>query len=239
MPGRALLACHELRYQYPRGGRGIFDLTLTIGRGEVYGLLGANGAGKTTLIHLLLGLLNPTSGEVLFDDKLLSEDGMAARSRTAYIPEISQLYPALSAFQVLSFFDGLMGRSTRPAEYEATLSKLGFPGDATRQPIARYSKGMRQKVVIALGILKGADLFVLDEPTAGLDPTSARDLYRIVADLAAQGKAVLFSSHDVLAFSQAASQVGVLHQGRLILEESAASFRRRDIHLLLREVAGD
>ena len=232
-----LLACSELRYRYPQGGKGIFDLTLAVERGEVYGLLGANGAGKTTLIHLLIGFLQPASGEIRFDDKPLAENAIEARFRTAYVPEISQLYPALSALQVLSFFDGLLGRAERAAEYAAVLDGLGFPADALRQPIARYSKGMRQKVVIALGILKGADLFVLDEPTAGLDPTSARDVYRILADLAEQGKVVLFSSHDVLAFSQAASRVGVLQEGRLILEDSAASFRQRDLHLLLREVA--
>jgi len=223
-----LLACSGLSYRYPHSRNGIFDVGLAVERGEVYALLGANGAGKTTLIHLLLGFLMPLSGEVLVAGRPLAEDWVAARSRTAFVPEISRLYPTLSALQVLSFFDGLMGRQ----RYVAVLSRLGFPGDALRQPIARCSKGMRQKVVVALGILKGADLFVLDEPNAGLDLASSKELFQVIGDLAQEGKAVLLSSHDAIAFSQVASRIGVLHEGRLVREESAAAYRQRDIENL-------
>ena len=91
---------------------------------------------------------------------------------------------------------------------------------------------MRQKVVVALGILKGADLFVLDEPNAGLDLASSKELFQVIGDLAQEGKAVLLSSHDAIAFSQVASRIGVLHEGRLVREESAAAYRQRDIENL-------
>lgn len=233
--GEVLLACRGLQYQYPHTNKGVFDVGLQVARGEVYGLLGSNGAGKTTLIHLILGFLLPRSGEVLVDGLPLAGSALEVRRRMAYVPEISQLYPTLSALQVLSFFDGLMGRSRRLPEYTAVLSRLGFPPGALRQPIARYSKGMRQKIVVSLGILKGAELFVLDEPTAGLDQASAKELYQVIGELAAEGKTVFFSSHDA-AFSQVATRIGVLHEGRLILEEAAAAFRRRDLEDLLREV---
>lgn len=231
--GDTVLACRGLSYRYPQSRKGVFDVELTVERGEVYGLVGANGAGKTTLIHLLLGFLQPLSGKVLIEGKALADDWVEARRSTAFVPEISRLYPTLSALQVLSFFDGLMGRDRRLPDYAAVLRRLGFPADALRQPIARCSKGMRQKVVVALGILKDADLFLLDEPTAGLDLASAKELYQVLGDLAAEGKAVLLSSHDALAFSQVASRIGVLQEGRLVLEESAASFRERDITELL------
>lgn len=231
--GGALLACRGLSYRYPHSRKGVFDVELAVERGEVYGLLGANGAGKTTLIHLMLGLLRPLAGEVLIEGRPLAQDWVEARSRTAFVPEISRLYPTLSALQILSFFDGLMGRARRLPEYTSVLSRLGFRPDALRQPIARCSKGMRQKVVVALGILKGADLFVLDEPSAGLDLASSSELYQALSDLAAEGKAVFFSSHDAMACSQVASRIAVLHEGRLVLEEAAASFRQRDIRELL------
>jgi ABC-2 type transport system ATP-binding protein len=233
--GDVLLACRGLQYQYPHTDKGVFDIELQVARGEVYGLLGSNGAGKTTLIHLILGFLLPRSGEVLVDGLPLTGRSLEVRRRMAYVPEISQLYPTLSALQVLTFFDGLMGRSRRLAEYTAVLSRLGFPAAALRQPMARYSKGMRQKIVVSLSVLKGAELFVLDEPTAGLDQASAKELYQVIGELAAEGKTVVFSSHDA-AFSQAATRIGVLHEGRLILEEEAAAFRRRDLKDLLREV---
>jgi ABC-2 type transport system ATP-binding protein len=235
--GQVLLACRGLQYQYPHTDKGVFDVGLQVVRGEVYGLLGSNGAGKTTLIHLILGFLLPQSGEVLVDGLPLAGSSLEVRRRMAYVPEISQLYPTLSALQVLSFFDGLMGRSQRLPDYTAVLSRLGFPPGALRQPIARYSKGMRQKIVVSLGILKGAELFVLDEPTAGLDQASAKELYQVIGELAAEGKTVFFSSHDA-AFSQAATRIGVLHEGRLILEEAAAAFHRRDLEDLLQRGAG-
>ncbi len=217
--------------------KGIFDVSLNVGRGSSYALIGSNGAGKTTLMNICLGYLTPDSGEVRIDGIDAIRQPVAAKGRLAYVPEVARLYPHLTALQNMRFFEGLMGRMHDEDEYLRVLDHLGFPTGSARDRLGTYSKGMRQKVAIAIGLLKQANVFLLDEPTSGLDPKSRVDFARLVQRLREDGKAILFSSHDLQSVDASAETVGVIHKGRLVIEERSDVFRRRTLDSLHSELA--
>lgn len=223
------LVCSNVTKVFASSGKGIFEIMLTVGPGTAYALAGANGAGKTTLISVCLGYLAPDQGEARICGIDVLREPVAAKAKVAYVPEVTRLYPHLSGDQNVQFFEGLMGRKRTRSEIAAVAAQVGFPPERLADLVGIYSKGMRQKLAIAIGLLKGADLFLLDEPTAGLDPKASLDLARTVRDLCAAGKAVLFSSHDVNSIGITADRVGVLREGRLVLEESSASFAARSM----------
>jgi ABC-2 type transport system ATP-binding protein len=225
----ASLVCRNITKVFPSTGKGIVDIMLTVGPGTAYALVGANGAGKTTLISVCLGYLTPDEGEVRVCGIDVRREPVAAKAKLAYVPEVTRLYPHLSGAHNVQFFEGLMGRRRAGAEVAAVVEQVGFPPQRLSDLVGTYSKGMRQKLAIAIGLLKGADLFLLDEPTSGLDPKATLDLARTVRDLCAAGKAVLFSSHDVDSIGITADRVGVLRDGRLVLEESSSSFASRSL----------
>ena len=225
----ASLVCRNVTKVFPSTGSGIRDVTLTVGPGTAYALVGANGAGKTTLMSVCLGYLVPDEGEARICGVDARRQPVAAKSKVAYVPEVARLYPHLSGKQNVLFFEGLMGRRRRDEELAQVAGQVGFPVARLTDPVGTYSKGMRQKLAIAIGLLKGADLFLLDEPTSGLDPKASMDLARTVRGLCASGKAVLFSSHDVDSIGVTADRVGVLREGRLVLEESASVFAARSL----------
>ena len=217
--------------------KGIFDVSLRVDRGTSYALIGTNGAGKTTLMNICLGYLTPDSGEVHIDGVDAIREPVEAKARLAYVPEVARLYPHLTALQNMRFFEGLMGRRHDDEEYLRVLAHLGFPSGSARDRLGTYSKGMRQKVAIAIGLLKQANVFLLDEPTSGLDPQSRVDFARLVQRLRDDGKAILFSSHDLQSVDASADTVGVIHKGRLVIEEPSHLFRRRTLDSLNSELA--
>lgn len=192
-------------------------LDLKVDSGEVVCLLGANGAGKTTTLNLLLGFLAPTSGEARVDEVVVQSDPQAARARLGYLPEVVQLYPLLSGLETLRYFADLSGRP-RPADDELhrMLSQVGLQRDAHGRRVAGYSKGMRQKLGLAIALSKGARALLLDEPLSGLDPKAANELVALVRRLAADGHAVLAVTHDIFRAQQMADRIGIMRQGRLV-----------------------
>ncbi|HEX6898875.1 MAG TPA: ABC transporter ATP-binding protein [Thermoanaerobaculia bacterium] len=237
-PQSSTLACDRLTYAFPGEGRGVFEVTLEVSPGEACALVGANGAGKTTLLNLCLGYLAPRSGSVRVAGWDMASEPGRARAKLAYVPEVARLYDSLTGLQNLAFFEGLMGRSHPESEVVEILEALRFPTGALREPTGTYSKGMRQKIAIAMGLLKRADVFLLDEPTSGLDFPSVAEVSRLVRGLTAEGKAVLFSSHDLSSLLEVANTVAVLHQGRLVLREEIEDFRRRDASAFLQGLYG-
>jgi ABC-2 type transport system ATP-binding protein len=227
------LVCDALTRTFGDSKRGVFDVTLSIPSATVYGLMGGNGAGKTTLINLCLGLLKPDGGRVSIGGVDMSERGTSARRRVAYVPEVARLYGQLNALENIRFFEQLNGRHADDAEIEAALAGLSFPSVAVRRPARTYSKGMRQKVVIAMGLIKSADLFLLDEPTSGLDPASTRQLITIVRGLRSDGRAVLISTHDSYNICDYADRVGIMREGRLVHDGPAAKLDARAIDELV------
>jgi ABC-2 type transport system ATP-binding protein len=179
--------------------------------------LGANGAGKTTTINLFLGFLAPRSGEALVDGQSVQSDPHAARRKLGYVAELVSLYPALSGAENIAFFHALSGQPPlKHGARDAILRRLGFPLDAIKRPVRTYSKGMRQKIGIAIGMAKGAKALLLDEPLSGLDPASANDLVQVLKQIASDGVALLISTHDIFRAAEIATRIGVMRHGELV-----------------------
>lgn len=191
-------------------------LNLTVEKGEVFCLLGQNGAGKTTTINLALGFLEPTSGKILVGGIEVAKDPLAARKRIAYIPEVVLLYGTLTALENLDYFSRLAGIRYNAAELSAFLSDANLQREAQDKRVDSFSKGMRQKVGIAIALAKNADVILMDEPTSGLDPKATEEFSRIVLELAVKGKSVLIATHDIFNAVQIAKRIGIMKQGKLV-----------------------
>lgn len=226
------LACKDVTAVFRPSSRGVFDVTLTVEPGMAYALLGGNGAGKTTLINACLGLLRPDRGSVRVADMDFAADPVGARRRVAYVPEVARLYGHLDAWENIRFFERLNGSAPSAAAVRDALESLDFPMESSREPLSTYSKGTRQKVVLAMGLVKGADVFLLDEPSSGLDPASARQLRDAVETLRGRGAAILIASHDAHSILGYSDRVGFLRKGRLVCERPSAGMSQADVERL-------
>lgn len=190
-------------------------LTLKVPAGEILCLIGANGAGKTTTIQLLLGLVAPTSGTATIDGIDVHRDTLEARKRLLYIPEQMALYPEMSGLENLAYLAALSRLPHDKPALRDCLAQAGLPAQAMDQRSAGYSKGMRQKVGIALAIARRARVLLLDEPTSGLDPQASADFHALLRQQSADGAAILMVTHDLLAAREVATTIGVMREGRL------------------------
>lgn len=216
MTTAALIHASRLSFTFAHGASVLSEVSLEVKTGEAVALLGENGAGKTTLLYLCLGYLAPTSGRIRVLGEDPGEASNAMRAAVAFVPETARLYPTMSGNQLITFFGKLTGASPSATERAEALASVGFPVAALDSPTATYSKGMRQKIVLALGLLKRADLFLLDEPTSGLDPQSRRDLAVAIQSLADGGASVLFTTHNDELAAAAATRSLVLDGGHLV-----------------------
>ncbi|MNK68639.1 putative ABC transporter ATP-binding protein YxlF [compost metagenome] len=191
-------------------------LNLTINEGEIFALLGQNGAGKTTTINLFLGFIEPTSGELEINSISVTENNQETKKHVAYIPETVMLYPNLSGLENLKFFSSLAGFNYSDGELTYFLDKAGLQAKAHNQNLGGYSKGMRQKVGIAIAIAKKAKVLLLDEPTSGLDPKASNEFSQILKELSADGTAILMATHDIFRAREVASHIGIMKQGNLV-----------------------
>ncbi|SFL22636.1 ABC transporter ATP-binding protein [Lysobacter sp. cf310] len=230
---------HALRLQDVRkdfGERKALDaLSLTIAPGEVYALLGPNGAGKTTTLNLILGFLRPDAGRIEVAGVDATRDPLQARARIAYLPETVMLHPALNAIENLGYFAMLGGRRLDAVQARALLSEAGLQEDAHARRAAGFSKGMRQKVGLAIALAKNAQLLLLDEPTSGLDASAANDLSHGVRAAARRGIAVLMATHDLYRVKDVAQRLGILRDGRLLIERHTEDLSAADIEALYLE----
>jgi ABC-2 type transport system ATP-binding protein len=199
------------------------SLDLNVGQGEVYALLGANGAGKSTTLNLLLGFLRADRGSVRVDGVDPASAPAQARQRIAYLPEQVALYPTLSGAENLGYFAALAGNRLRSAEATDLLTRAGLPQEAHDRRLADYSKGMRQKVGIAIALAKRAKVLLLDEPLSGLDPAAANEVTRLLRQVADTGVAVLLATHDLFRARQVADRIGMLRSGEKRVELDARS----------------
>jgi len=191
------------------------DLSFDVAPGELYALLGGNGAGKTTTLHMLLGLVESDGGTIQVDGQTV---GPGARPRAVYVPEVVQLYADLDAIETLELFASVAGHSVTAAACGTALEQAGLAPEHHRRRIGIYSKGMRQKVALALAEVQKAGALVLDEPTSGLDAVAAAQLAERLKAAKARGSAVLMSTHDVLHVAGLADKIGILHRGVLVEE---------------------
>jgi ABC-2 type transport system ATP-binding protein len=214
------------------GHTAVNQLNLRIASGEIFALLGPNGAGKTTTINCFLGFLQPDGGEARVNGKSVATDAVAARRQIAYIPEQVALYPRFTGVENLDYFSALAGRRHTDAEFIALLKRAGLPEDAARRRVSTYSKGMRQKVGIALALATEARALLLDEPTSGLDPAASHEFSQIIRKLAADGVAVLMATHDLFRAREDATRVGILRDGKLAGEYTTNDLEHGDLEKL-------
>jgi ABC-2 type transport system ATP-binding protein len=191
-------------------------LDLRIAPGEVYCLVGANGAGKTTTISLFLNFISPTSGAAFVNGICIAEQPVEAKRHLAYIPETVSLYGQLSGLENLDYFSTLAGYRLSMDDKLALLERVRLPREAATRRASGYSKGMRQKVGIAIALAKNASAILMDEPTSGLDPQASSEFSNLVRQLERSQATVLMATHDLYRAKEVASHIGVMRQGRLV-----------------------
>lgn len=211
-------------------------LDLNVAPGEIYCLLGANGAGKSTTIKLFLGLLQPTAGSAAIDGIEVSKDPLRARRHLLYIPEMVALYDELTGLENLAYFADLGQVEHRsPARLKACLAEAGLQESAFDRRVSGYSKGMRQKVGIALAIAKQAKALLLDEPTSGLDPQASAEFHELLSRQRDRGAAILMATHDLFRARQVGDTIGLMRAGKLRRTLPAASVTAQDLEALYLE----
>lgn len=215
-----------------KGNAAIRNLSLKVEPGEIFGLLGANGAGKSTTINMLLGFTAPEQGKVQVDSVNVLSNGKEARKIIGYIPENVNLYPYLSGLENLDYFCRLAGMKYPTAKLEGFLQQCGLQKEAFRRKVKGYSKGMRQKVGIAIAYAKHAKVYLLDEPASGLDPLASNELSELLKELAAQGAAILMASHDIFRVREVCHRIGILKSGKLVRELASEEVNAKELEEL-------
>ena len=212
------------------------SLNLTVQPSEVFCLLGANGAGKTTTINLFLNFIQPTSGTATINDIDVTQHPLETKKYVAYIPETVMLYRNLTGLENLEYFSALAGRPdyTRMQLLDF-FRHVGLPDGAPDRRVGTYSKGMRQKVGIAIALAKGAKALLLDEPTSGLDPKASNEFSDLLKRLSADGVAVLMATHDLFRAKESGTRVGIMKHGRLVAVHDTAEFSHADLERLYLE----
>src|SRR5580658_4082501 len=194
--------------------------------GEVTGYLGPNGSGKSTTLKMITGLMDPTEGQILFNGVPINQDRIGYKQRLGYVPEEPQLYPHLTGAEYLDMVGQLRGLPARALadKVDGFLHLLSLHGDR-HVPISSYSKGMRQKILLAAALLHNPDLILLDEPFSGLDVSSGLVLRGLIRELAEHGKVVLFSSHELETVERVSHRIVILHKGRVVANNSIEQLR--------------
>jgi len=191
-------------------------ISFTVDPGSVYALLGGNGAGKSTTLLTLLGFLSPDRGAATVLDMDVAKQVDRVRQQIAYLPEAATLYTHLNAYENLEYFLDLAGMKTTRTQLDKTLDEVGLQAESRSRHMDNYSKGMRQKVAIALAILRETPVLLLDEPTSGLDPVAIDEFNALIRNLAELGKTILMVTHDVYGACQVADRIGLLRHGQLV-----------------------
>ena len=188
-------------------------LALDVSHGEIYGLLGSNGAGKSTTLNILLGFLSPDNGNAYINGINTIDNYFEARKYIAYIPENINLYPYLSGLENLDYFSKIFGKKYSHENLKSFLDKCGLDNKAHNQRLSTYSKGMRQKVGIAIALAKQAKVNLLDEPASGLDPLASNELSKLLKKLSDDGATVLMASHDIFRVRETCDRIGIIKNG--------------------------
>jgi len=218
----------ELRHVSKRfnGIAAVDNVSFTARAGEVTGYLGPNGSGKSTTMKMITGLIEATSGEILFEGKPMEHDLIAYKQRMGYVPEEPHLYPHLTGLEYLVMVGQLRGLPDKPtADRIDGLLRLFSLHSDRHVPLSNYSKGMRQKVLLSAALLHNPDLILLDEPFSGLDVTSALVMRSLIQELARRGKVVLFSSHELETVERVCSHVVILHRAKVVADDSIENLR--------------
>lgn len=229
-----ILQAIQLGKQY-NGMDALKNLNLSIDKGEIFCLLGQNGAGKTTTINLFLGFTAATTGKATINDIEVKSNDTTTKKFVAYIPEVVQLYGNLTGIENVDFFSRLAGFKYNKKELGNYLSKAGLQSEAHQKRLSAFSKGMRQKVGIAIALAKNADLILMDEPTSGLDPKATTEFTNICKELAANGKTIFMATHDIFNAVNVGAKIGIMKQGELVHTINTAGITANELQQLYLE----
>jgi ABC-2 type transport system ATP-binding protein len=225
-----ILRAEDLSKRYEDGVLALDHLNLDVRPGEVYCLLGANGAGKTTTINLFLNFIPPTTGTCYIQGIDVTKDPLEAKKYVSFVSENVMLYGNFTARQNLEFFAKLGGKTNLTKEqYYQVMRRVSLQEKAFEQRVKTFSKGMRQKLGISIAIIKDAPAVLLDEPTAGLDPKAAEEFLEILGELKNEGKAILMSTHDIFRAKEIGDRVGIMKEGRLVMERTREELQYEDL----------
>jgi len=209
-------------------------ISFTVSQGELFGFLGPNGAGKTTTISMVSGLLRPDEGTVRIENYNLWESPRAAKRLLGLVPQDLALYQEFSARENLRFWGGLYGipRSQLKKNTEELLERVGL-ADRAREPVSRYSGGMKRRLNLAIGLVHNPKVLLLDEPTVGIDPQARNNILEIIRDIAGQGTTIIFATHHLEEAEKLCDRIAIIDHGRILqtgsLSELAKVVGDRDV----------
>jgi len=209
-----LIVADHLHKKFEDGHVAVQDATFEVRPGETLGMLGGNGAGKSTTVHMLLGNIPPTSGQSFIAGHCMQEDPLEAKRHLGYVSENVLLYGPLTAEQNLRFFARISGAEVPREREEEVLERVGLGGAAKRR-VETFSKGMRQRLGIAIALVKDPEALLLDEPTTGLDPVGTQELNNLMMSLRDEGKAILLVTHDLFRLNEIADRIVVMRDRTL------------------------
>jgi ABC-2 type transport system ATP-binding protein len=228
-----MIETRELTKLYEDGLLAVDHLTFKVEPGEIYCMFGANGAGKTTTINLILNFLEPTTGTALVEGIDVMKEPLKSKDYISFVSENVMLYGNFSAFQNLDYFCKLAGkRKLTKVDYARAMESVGLQPEAFNMRTRNYSKGMRQKLGLAIALLKDAPNIILDEPTSGLDPKSGQEFLDLLMKMRNQGKSVFMSTHDIFRAKLIADRVGFMKKGRLVMSKTKAELEGEDLTAL-------
>jgi ABC-2 type transport system ATP-binding protein len=214
------------------GASALSDVSFEVNAGQIFCLLGANGAGKTTTINLFLNFIAPTSGQALIDGKDVVKEPLETKKLLTYIPENLTLYPNLSGIENLDYFAGLSGKKYVNENLRSFLTEAGLQTEAHDKRVSAYSKGMRQKVGVALALAKNAKVLLLDEPTSGLDPKASNEFSELLTRLSKKGVATLMATHDLFRAKETGTHIGIMKEGKLVESFTTDQINHTDLEKL-------
>jgi ABC-2 type transport system ATP-binding protein len=228
-----MIAAENLTKRFDNETLALDSINFNVRKGEIYCLLGASGAGKTTVIDLFLDFLKPTSGQALINGVEVAEKPLEAKKYVSYCSANVMLYDHFTARQNLDFFVRLDGKpGLKKADYYAVLREVGLRENAFEQKMRFFSNGMRRKVSMAIAIVKDTPAILLDEPTSGLDPKAGEELLETIDNLRRQCKAILITTQDIFGVKDIADRVGIMKEGRKVLERTREELEHEDLQAL-------
>ncbi|MEE9390555.1 MAG: ABC transporter ATP-binding protein [Candidatus Aminicenantaceae bacterium] len=228
-----MLETKNLTKEYEDGLLALDHLDLKIEPGEIFCMFGANGAGKTTAINLILGFIPPTEGTALIEGIDVVKEPLKSKDFVSFVSENVMLYGNFTAYQNVDYFSRLAGkRNLTKTDYAQVMKRVGLQEEAFDMRTKNFSKGMRQKLGIAIAILKDAPNLILDEPTSGLDPRSGQEFLGLLLELRDKGRSIFISSHDIFRAKFIADRVGFMMQGKLVMMKTSEELKGEDLNKL-------
>jgi len=222
----SILSVHQVSKTYASGQRALDHVDLDIRRGEIFALLGPNGAGKTTLISIICGIVTPSSGTIMVDGHDAIRSPREARSKIGLVPQEIAVDMFSTVASTLRFSRGLFGKPPNQAHLDRILKDLTL-WDKRDSKIMELSGGMKRRVMIAKALSHEPDILFLDEPTAGVDVSLRRDMWKLVLGLRERGTTIILTTHYIEEAEEMADRVGVIDKGRLLLVEGKAELMKK------------